>query len=407
MTYYVDGISGNTGADGRTPETAVACWRELDMKPGDTVLFRRGSVFRDCLELPEGEPGRPLRCGAYGEGVRPVFMGSVSLAQPELWRETAPDIWQWGESLATEPGNLIFEGGACGVMVWEESELRAQDQWLYTASGAQEGGPAPEGARLMLRSSGNPALRHSVLEAALYGHRHIASGRSHVVFEDLAFVNAGLHGYGESHARDVTFRRCEFRMIGGMVWSREKRIRYGNALELWDDSRDVRVEECLFDGVYDSCVTHQGPGERAGLAVNVAFVGNTFRNYGMAAYEARDKVGVDVRFERNRCEGAGLGFALQGETPPRRSEIWPRPMGHHLFIWRMPDATEGGCIRVCGNYFGAAPYGAAIYSLAGPGAEAQILRSGNEYAKASGLLVRWGGRDISAEELRGRSADEV
>ena len=47
MTYYVDGISGSVGADGRAPETAVACWRELDMKPGDTVLFRRGSVFRD------------------------------------------------------------------------------------------------------------------------------------------------------------------------------------------------------------------------------------------------------------------------------------------------------------------------------------------------------------------------
>ena len=178
-----------------------------------------------------------------------------------------------------------------------------------------------------------------------------------------------------------------------MVRSRELRIRFGNGIENWDHSRDILVRDCLFDGIYDSCVTHQGPGEAAGLAVNVAYVDNVFRNYGMAAYEARDKVGINVRFEGNICEGAGEGFSLQDETPPRRSEIWPQPMGHHLFIWRMEHGTEHGGIFVRNNDFGSSPYGAAVYSVISPEAEGQFVFEGNRYRKESGLLVRWGGRN--------------
>lgn len=397
--YYVDGLSGRPEADGLSEENAAASWRQLAVRPGDTVLFRRGSFFRDCLEMPCGEAGAPICCGAYGEGEKPVFCGSMSLADPEKWLEIRENVWQYGGEIPSEPGNVIFEGNACGVLAWEEADLVRNDQWHYTAIGAAEKEKSVPGARFLMYSEGNPALRHPVLEAALYGRRHMVAGKRHVRFEDLTFINSGVHGYGETNAEDVTFMRCEFRMIGGMVWSRELRIRFGNGIENWDHSRDILVRDCLFDGIYDSCVTHQGPGEAAGLAVNVAYVDNVFRNYGMAAYEARDKVGLNVRFEGNICEGAGEGFSLQDETPPRRSEIWPQPMGHHLFIWRMEHGTEHGGIFVRNNDFGSSPYGAAVYSVISPEAEGQFVFEGNRYRKESGLLVRWGGRNYDGGEI--------
>lgn len=395
-TYYVDSRA-LPGGSGLSAESAACSWRELTILPGDSILFARGSFFRDVLELPEGTAEAPLYIGAYGEGEKPVFCGSVQLAQPEKWKEIRENIWEYTDSLPSEPCNLIFEDGFCGILAWEEDDLVQSGQWHFTALASDQNFGLPADARLLMFSRGNPASVHSSIEAAVYGSRHMLSCRAHATFEDLAFINSGVHGYGETNPHDVVFRRCEFRYIGGKVWSRELRIRFGNALECWNSGTDILVENCLFDEIYDSCVTHQGPGEQAGLAVSITYTGNTFKNYGMAAYEARDKVGVNVVFENNVCIGAGEGFSLQGETPPRRSEIWPQPMGHHLFIWRMPHDTENGSITVRNNTFGSSPYGAAVYSIVSPEAEAQFVFEGNKYEKSEGLLIRWNGQNYLAE----------
>lgn len=398
-TYYVDGIEGLSHRDGRSPETAVSSWRDLSIAPGDKILFRRGSLWRDALELPcTGTDDAPIYCGAYDEGTQPTFCGSVSASSSTDWTQIHENIWQYTKELSSEPGNVIFENDLCGVLAWEEADLDAPDKWHYTAIA----GDMPRRflpGKLLMYSVGNPAENHSCIEIALYGCRHMVSCRENAIFEDIAFINGAVHGYGDTHVKNITFRRCTFRMIGGIVWSKELRIRFGNGIECWNSGENVLVENCLFDQIYDSCVTHQGPGEKAGLAVNVRYIGNTFKNYGMAAYEARDKVGSGVAFERNICMGAGEGFSLQDETPPRRSEIWPQPMGHHVFIWRMEHETEGGSISIRDNVFGSVPYGAAIYSIVSPEAEAQFIRSGNEYQKKEGLLIRWGGRNYVAEDL--------
>lgn len=396
-TYYVDSRAACPNADGRSPENAVSSWRSLTILPGDRILFRRGSFFRDVLELPAGTADAPICAGAYGEGEKPVFCGSVQVSNPEWWTEIRENVWACSFHFETEPGNIIFEDGSCGVLAWEEDELIKQDRWHFTFLGSDGEFDLPDEARLLLYSKGNPALLHASIEAAVYGHRHMVSCPAHAVFEDLAFINSGVHGYGETSPHDVAFRRCEFRYIGGKVWSKPLKIRFGNGVECWQSGENFLVEDCLFDQIYDSCVTHQGPGEDAGLAVNVVYRGNTFKNYGMAAYEARDKVGVGVRFENNVCSGAGEGFSLQDETPPRRSEIWPQPMGHHLFIWRMPHDTENGSIIVRNNVFGSVPYGAAVYSIVSKEAEAQFVFEGNRYEKAEGLLVRWNGENFLAE----------
>ena len=196
ITYYIDGIAGRAGADGLSPGTAVKSWRELNIAPGTKLLFRRGSFFRDVLELPEGTQEAPLYIGAYGEGDKPVFCGSVQTAYPEKWTEIRENIWAYDGELPSEPCNLIFEDGSCGVLAWELEELTKPDRWHYTAIGGEGCFDWQAGAQLMLYSEGNPALRHSSIEAAVYGSRHMLSCRAHAEFEDIAFINSGVHGYG-------------------------------------------------------------------------------------------------------------------------------------------------------------------------------------------------------------------
>ena len=394
-TYFVDsGAAGRSGS-GLSPDAAAASWRELDIQPGDEVLFRRGSVFRDALLPPNGTQEAPIRFGANGEGEKPAFLGSADASDPACWQETAPNVWQCMLPLESEVGNLIFNGGeSCGILAWEESGLNAQGKWHDTRIGLHSravGKPVP--GALSMYSEGNPGEVYRHIECALYGARRMCSATAYVTFEDLAFRYSGVHGFAATDAKGVEVRRCDFDFIGGVVWDRDLKIRFGNAFELWNGGSDIAMEDCACYEVYDSCFTHQGPGDDCRLHRNLRVTGNRFEKYGMAAYEARDKVPLGVTFADNVCLGAGLGFAMQDETPPRRSEIWPQPMGHHLFIWRMPRATEGGWIDVRGNTFGAAPYGSAVYSIVSPEAEGQFTFSENRWGEDGGSRAHWGGAD--------------
>ena len=393
-TYYVD--SRSAGGDGFSPETAAASYRDLKILPGDTVLFCRGSVFRDALIVPDGEKDAPIRFGAYGEGEKPAFLGSVDVSESCDWIEIEKNVWRCVKPLSGEVGNLIFNGGeCCGILAWEKEDLNAQGKWHDTRIGQRESQREWDAEyEMLLYSVGNPGEIYGHIEAAVFGERRMCSAEKYVVFEDLAFRYSGVHGFARGNAHDIAVRRCDFEFIGGVVWNRGLRIRFGNAFELWDDCHDVVMEDCCCSEIYDSCFTHQGPGEKCHVAHNLRVCGNHFEKYGMTAYEARDKVTVGMVFENNVCVGAGLGFAMQDETPPRKSEIWPQPMGHHLFIWRMPEGSEGGRIEVKNNTFGSAPYGAHVYSIVSPEAEAQFEFEGNRYDSENVLMpARWGGED--------------
>lgn len=398
-TYYVD---SHLSGDGLTQKTAAASYRNLDIQPGDRVLFRRGSVFRDALIAPDGMQDAPVYFGAYGEGEKPAFLGSVDLSDENAWAEAGKNIWKCRLPLTTEVGNLIFnDGEVCGILAWEKEDLNAQGKWHDTRIG-DEVAHRERAAEyeMLLYSCGNPGAYYRSIEAAVYGERSVCRANAYVTIEDLAFRYSGVHGFAAIDVHHVEMRRCDFEFIGGVVWDRPLKIRLGNAFELWDDCHDVVMEDCFCKEIYDSCFTHQGPGEECHSAYNLRVTGNHFENYGMAAYEARDRVTAGMVFAFNSCEGAGLGFSMQDETPPRRSEIWPQPMGHHLFIWRMPESTPGGVIEVRNNRFGCAPYGAHVYSIVSPEAEAQFVFDGNLYDSDNVLLpMRWGGEDRTENVL--------
>ena len=97
-TYYVDAGKGNDKADGLSQSTA---WQSVSrvncakLQAGDSVLFKRGCVFRGTtLQLASGEPGKPILYSAYGEGTKPILQTSLDYNSPDKWVETAPNLWQ-------------------------------------------------------------------------------------------------------------------------------------------------------------------------------------------------------------------------------------------------------------------------------------------------------------------------
>lgn len=130
VTYYVS-TSGADTQDGLTPETAWATMARVnraDLKPGDAVLFKRGDVWRGFLQARSGDESAPLTYGAYGEGEKPLFLGSIAMNHPEDWVDEGNNIWSTRPPVpigANQLPNPSFDGNTEGWSVYAEGGASA------------------------------------------------------------------------------------------------------------------------------------------------------------------------------------------------------------------------------------------------------------------------------------------
>lgn len=394
--YYIDPMNGNNKNSGLSEKASLATNRNLKVQPGDTVLFKRGSFIRDALWNVSGEPGKPVIYGAYGEGANPVFCGSVDVSEQKYWEEVQLNLWKCRYPLATETCNLIFNDIECGALQWRKEDLKVNGDWWDSAFGQGERRrDVIEDHELLLYCEENPGNRYNHIECVLRVNRQLAAAGHDMIIQNLTFCNNGVHAIaGPGEASNLVIQNCHFEYIGGCVWNKEARIRFGNAVECWNTAENVTVEHCEFYEIYDSAVTHQG-GENCRPAKGFFIRDNIFMRCGMAAYEQRDVLPKEAEFTHNICMDAGCGFSHFGITLPRQSEIWPRPMGHHIFLWRIEKPTEGSNFRIQKNVFLDAPHGAAIYSIICREAEEQTMIEGNIYKmKEYTLCNRLYGQDF-------------
>ena len=124
-TYYVDAENGDDKASGTSAATA---WRSIarvnaqTFKPSDTILFKRGNIFRGgTLQLASGEPGKPVTYSTYGEGHKPIIQPSLDFNDPAKWEACGENLWRTKTNLASS----IKANG-------EEINLRMSDWTVYT-----------------------------------------------------------------------------------------------------------------------------------------------------------------------------------------------------------------------------------------------------------------------------------
>lgn len=95
-TFYVDATHGDDARDGRQPETAWQSLAQVNravLQAGDTVLFRRGELWRGQLVPQSGSAQGAITYGAFGEGPKPLLLGSAGRDRPEDWQPAGAGIW--------------------------------------------------------------------------------------------------------------------------------------------------------------------------------------------------------------------------------------------------------------------------------------------------------------------------
>lgn len=410
--YYIDGKSGKSTNDGLTPQTPLDSSDNISIIPGDTILFKRGTEYNSQLRLINGDIGCPVTYSAYGDGDMPKFYLSKDVSDVNDWvRSDRENVWECTVPIDGEVGNFVFNGDECtATLRWCENELDSQGDFYDSRFGTNESKkPDVPKQKVLLYSKANPALFYDKIECISYSKRVIGRLCHNIVIDGLKFANSGVHALAGS-GDNITVRNCVFENIGGCAWNSDLKIRFGNAFEIWYSGNNILIEGCTFKNVYDSCITHQGPGEQTRQCNTFICRDNIFDTYGMAAFEYRDKLPINSSFTNNTCKNAGCGFAMLGEDLPRSSEIWPQPMGHHIFLWRIPKA-EAGDLLISDNLFGSAPVGAAIYSIISKEAEDRITLKNNRYTKNDSLLIHFGGESFTDLEkykkVTGKDSDST
>jgi uncharacterized sulfatase len=330
-TYYVANQGTDTN-DGRSESTAwqtVARVNKADLKPGDTVLFRRGDSWREQLLPHSGSPSGSVTYGAFGSGPKPLLLGSVQKNRQEDWIHESGNIWA-AKGLSCDVGNIIFNGEkSCGVKVWEAADLKQQGQYWYDE----------KNRALKLYCVKSPAEHYSDIQCALRRHQILQDYRRYVIYENLSLKYGAAHGIGGANTHHIIVRDCDFCFIGGGdQMGGGKTVRFGNGVEFWGNAHDNLVERCRLWEIYDAALTNQNNGPHV-RQENIVYRNNLIWNCEYSfEYWNRPESSLtrSIYFENNTCLNAGRGWGH-----PQR----PDPSGRHLCFYHSNAPAENIVIR--------------------------------------------------------------
>jgi len=254
--FYVaqNGSDKNSGLCPEFPLKSISAVRGLQLSPGDSVLFRRGSVFRtgEPLKLISG-----VHYGAYDEGRKPEILGSLrDYADEKLWRPASyANIWITELPAQVEPAGCVTFNHDIYVGTWKRTFLELQrDGDFYHDTQA--------GLFYLYLKDINPGICFENIEISSAKDLMIEhDGRAENIHVDnICFKYATFGPFLFSDVRHISITDCIMGWHGGRVFSEsgDRVIRYGNAVEFWYRCDDILVERCWIYQIFDAAVTFQG-----------------------------------------------------------------------------------------------------------------------------------------------------
>lgn len=369
--YYVDDVNGCDQNDGLTPETAFQSLEKMEYlhtEAGDTVLFRRGGLWRGCLR-----PTKGVTYSAYGEGPKPTFYGSIDASNPEDWVLTdAENVWMYKPMIpyVKDVGAVIFNHGECwGIKIClnhktgercdmqrgKGSSMGDLDVWNGRSWVHRE--RVPFGGYKDIKGDleffhrysghehlylnckdGNPGEVFDSIELNL--RRSIVVGNVEgVTFDNICFKYVGIHAIAAGGwCKNFTIRNCEFGWIGGSsqfpeIYERkgdapfgDDTTRLGNAVEIYGTVDNYIVENNYFYQIYDAAITaqqHAGTATHRMAMENIRWCNNVFdtTHYCFELWlTVSDTNGYDFYMDNidisgNICFNEGYGWSHQRFDP--------------------------------------------------------------------------------------------
>jgi len=218
-TYYIDATNGNDSYSGTSIDQA---WKSISkvnsstFQPGDYILFKRGEIYNDTLEIPSsGEENNPIIFGSYGEGNKPIISSSSYITgwDNQLnWTQYSNKIWKISYEA---PLGIITRLWLSGQEYKEAQNIDNIDEisrWYYDTNNKF----------LYIYSDYNPALTYSNIESIGNTPLKIL-GKDYITIKDLEFRGGYncIDIYGSNH---IIIENCN--------------IGWGSVLGIWISRKD-------------------------------------------------------------------------------------------------------------------------------------------------------------------------
>ena len=314
-TYYVSSLSGSLENDGLSAGNALLSIEQvnnLDLKPGDTVLFERGSVFRGNLLPVSGTQQQKVTYSSYGQGSLPVIMGSVSIFDLADKLEKLDD-YIYGFPCNADIGNVIInEGEAFGIKKFALYDLVNPLDYFYDRNSGVFFIYADQDIVSLI--NGKSSQYYSV-EFCVTQNLIDLSNKHDIVFKELEIKNGGAHGFGGSEVYNVLIEGCCISYMGGgfLKYDEDNNpVRYGNGVEFYNSAAGNAVDSCEIFEIFDTAVTNQGS-QNGASQTNISYTNNVIYNCGMSAFElwlkGKNTVMSDIAFSGNQVSNIGYGFS--------------------------------------------------------------------------------------------------
>jgi len=324
--YYVseNGSDSNNGLSESTPWKTLKKVNETTFNPGDVVLFERGgtyrSYFKDSIRVWQEHSSVDLQSGvsygAYGTGAKPIISGSNMNFAEKTWTSYSgkENVYYAKLQYYIDPGvlrvttnqNYSYDGSVQATI----NDLDKDWEFCYDRNGT--------GYIYLYCPYGNPSNLLKDIEIGFGVSMFRIKEISNVIIENLDFRFIGRHAIASTEeSTDIIIRGCDFSYIGGCLPSPTddttdaSNERLGNAVEFLNGGRNVLVEKCNFDNIYDSGVTFQGGKTAYMLVDNFTVRDCVFNKCGLGSFEywlGRPAVAKNILIENNYMENAGLGF---------------------------------------------------------------------------------------------------
>lgn len=306
--YYVS-TSGNDANDGTSPEKAIQTLAAVDglsLQDGDAVLFERGCIWRMYEKF---ECRSNVTYGSYGEGRKPMILGSPKNFAQEVWKPSKKkNVWQINYIYAYPCGAFFDQGKEAGYLKTSFRAMTANTHFFFDESMA---------TLYLYCDKGNPSDVWDSIEFSQAGMKmYLNGGVSNVVVDNIALRYTGQGGVGGTYANaNVTVTNCEIGFTGG-AWvggDPSSGTRYCNAIEMWCSKEGHNFSHNWIYHTFDSAISPQG---NQGFNYHNIKIDNNlleFNNADIELFEALPGTYKNFTSNNNICRFTSLGWGTRVE----------------------------------------------------------------------------------------------
>lgn len=323
----------------------------------NTILLKRSDVFRtnEAVKLKSD-----MTLGAYGNGAKPVVLGSLRNYADGNWLKTERENVWVRDFCEKDVGIILIDGCMPGRKAFSIDELKEYNDFVHYNK------------KLYILAQKNPNEYNSIEIGSNNSLISIVKNASNVTVSNIDLRYTGGHAIGCYRNNSVIISGCHIGWCGGSLQGCDEKTLYGNAIEFWDESSNILLKYNWIYQVYDAGLTFQGSGNFHDIVFEKNLIEyttmaieywNTNKAFGLKKIFIRDNI---IRFTgygwgSNKIGGYGrMGHINTGWEPKSDYEIIDVTIENNIFdcsyqaIFRIPWANtkkEPDGYNIIGNTY--------------------------------------------------------